>query len=219
MSYSSGEIVFDTRMDASGFEKGANNLGNIVKGLGVFEIIKKGMQMVGQSIDAAVSRYDTLNRFPMIMEQMGYGANTAKASIQRLSDGIQGLPTTLDDIVSSTQQLTLATGDLDKGTDSALALNNAFMASGASAANASRGMTQYIQMLSSGKVDMMSWRTLDQLVVLVENLTRIIDKIDIKFEEISLKPPKKWENLSWLLIAGVVSGMLGYVISLFVGRG
>ncbi len=157
-----GSVIFDARLDANDFQKDANKLGSIVKGLSVFEVIKRGMSMVAQSIDAAVSRYDTLNRFPRIMEQMGYGADTAEASMKKLSDSIQGLPTTLDEIVANTQQLAISTGSLEKGTDSAIALNNAFLASGASTEAASRGMTQYIQMLNSGKVDMQGWKTLQE---------------------------------------------------------
>ena len=157
-----GTLKFDTSMDSSGFQKDANKLGDIVKGLGLFKIIEKGMGMVVNSIDRAVTRYDTLNRFSPIMQQMGYSAESADASIQKLSDGVQGLPTTLDGIVDSTQQLAIATGDLDKGTDSALALNNAFLASGASAEDASRGTVQYIQALSSGKMQQQEWMTLTQ---------------------------------------------------------
>ena len=52
------------------------------------------------------------------------------------------------------------TGSATKASKSALALNNAFLASGASVADTSRGLQQYTQMLSTGKVDMMSYRTL-----------------------------------------------------------
>lgn len=155
-----GTLSFDTAINSSGFQKGADSLGNIVKGLGVFSLLQKGMQMVVASVGDAVARFDTLERYPKIMEQMGYGAENAEKSISKLSDGIQGLPTTLDSIVSTTQRLVLTLDDLDKGTDSALALNNAFYASGATAEAASRGTEQYIQALSKGKPDIMEWRTL-----------------------------------------------------------
>lgn len=156
------EVVFDARLSTAGFAKDAGKLGDIVKGLGVFEVIKKGLALVTGAIDDAVKRYDTLNRFPKIMEQMGYGADVAKGSMEKLSDAIQGLPTTLDDIVGNTRQFTIALNDLDKGTDAAISVNNAFLASGASADEANRGLTQYLQMLSSGKVDMQSWKTLNE---------------------------------------------------------
>lgn len=96
------------------------------------------------------------------MQQMGFSAQEADASMSKLSDGIDGLPTTLDGVASSTKQLAITTGDLEGSTDLALALNDAFLASGSSAEDASRGMTQYTQMLSSGKVDMQSWKTLQE---------------------------------------------------------
>jgi len=56
----------------------------------------------------------------------------------RLSDGIDGLPTKLDDIASTAQRMYTSFGDMDKATDSALALNNALLGSGSSAADAKR---------------------------------------------------------------------------------
>jgi tape measure domain-containing protein len=157
-----GTLKFDTSIDATGFQKGANTLDNIVKGLGVFELIKTGMQMVVASIDGAVSRYDTLNRFPEIMENIGFSAGDSADAVQRLSDGVTGLPTALDEVVGKTQRIAAIKDDLDLAVDTTLALNDAFLASGSGAEGAARGSEQYIQMLSSGKVDMMSWRTLQE---------------------------------------------------------
>lgn len=157
-----GALKFDTSIDASGFQKDANKLGDIVKGLGIFKLIEKGFQGIAASIDGAVTRYDTLNRFPRVLQNMGYGAEEADAATRKLSDGVQGLPTRLDEVVSNAQRLTVLTGNLEGATDTTLALNNAFLASGSGAEDASRGLTQYVQMLSSGKVDMESWRTLQE---------------------------------------------------------
>ncbi|MBU5583942.1 hypothetical protein KQJ29_30130, partial [Enterococcus sp. S181_ASV_20] len=95
------------------------------------------------SVGDAVSRFDTMQKFPKVMKALGFSADDSKKSINKLSDGIDGLPTKLDDVVASTQQLTSITGDLDKSTDTVLALNNAFLASGASTEDANRGMQQY----------------------------------------------------------------------------
>lgn len=157
-----GTLKFDTSMDASGFQKGANKLGDIVKGLGVFKLMEKGFQVVADSMDRAVSRYDTMNKFPKVLQNMGFGADEASAATQKLSEGVQGLPTALDDVVSTSQRLTVLTGNLENSVDTTLALNNAFLASGSGAEDASRGLIQYTQMLSSGKVDMQSWRTLQE---------------------------------------------------------
>jgi tape measure domain-containing protein len=157
-----GTIKFDTSIDTNGFQKDANRIGDIFKGLGIFKIVEEGFRMITDSVDTAISRYDTLNRFPRVLEQMGFSADDASAATKKLSDGVQGLPTALDDVVSTAQRITVLTGNLDEATDTTLALNNAFLASGSSAEDASRGLTQYVQMLSTGKVDMMSWRTLQE---------------------------------------------------------
>lgn len=157
-----GTLKFDTSMDSSGFQKDASKLGDIVKGLAVFKILEKGFQAVTNSMDRAISRYDTLNKFPKVLELMGFGADEASTATKKLADGVQGLPTSLDEVVSTAQRLTVLTGNLETATDTTLSLNNAFLASGSSAADASRGLIQYTQMLSSGKVDMVSWRTLQE---------------------------------------------------------
>src|SRR5699024_5551036 len=137
----------------------------------VFKLVDAGISMITASFDKAISRVDTLNQFPRVLQQMGYSADEANASTARLSEGIQGLPTTLDGIVGSTQRLVTIFGDVDLATESALALNNAFLASGASQADASRGLEQYTQMLSAGKVDMQSWRTLQETMPYALNET------------------------------------------------
>lgn len=144
-------------------------LADIVKGSGIFKLIEKGMYAVVSSLDSAIDRYDTMNRFPMMLQQMGYGADEADGAVQRLSQGVQGLPTTLDSVVATAQRLTILTSNLDQSVDTTLALNNAFLASGSSSDNAARGLEQYVQMLSKGKVDLESWRTLQETMGLALN--------------------------------------------------
>ncbi|MGN0974657.1 MAG: tape measure protein, partial [Gemmiger sp.] len=122
----------------------ASRLSDIVKGGGVFKLIEKGVNAVVASLDSAIDRYDTMNRFPMMLQQMGYGADSAQAAVQRLSEGIQGIPTTLDSVVSTAQRLTVLTDNLDGAVDTTLALNNAFLASGAGSDGAARGLEQYV---------------------------------------------------------------------------
>jgi tape measure domain-containing protein len=52
-----------------------------------------------------------------------------------------------------------------------LALNNAFLASGSSSADAARGLEQYIQMMAVGKVDMDAWTTLQETMPYALNKT------------------------------------------------
>lgn len=122
--------------------------------------IQKAFSAITSSIGSAVSRLDTMNNFPKVMQSLGYTSDEATASINKLSDGINGLPTTLDGIVSSAQTLTASLGDLEKGTSSAIALNDMFLSGGQGAEAASRALTQYNQILAKGKVDQQSWNTL-----------------------------------------------------------
>lgn len=145
---------------------GSQGIVGMAKAFGVAQLAVKGvtvaMNAVGSSIGGAISRVDTLNQYPKVLEQMGHSGAAAKESIAALSDGIKGLPTTLNDIAGTTQQMVTIMGDVPKATKSTLALNDAFLASGASQEDASRGLQQYMQMLSVGKVDMESWRTLQE---------------------------------------------------------
>lgn len=147
----------------------ASRLSDIVKGGGVFKLIEKGVNAVVASLDSAIDRYDTMNRFPMMLQQMGYGADSAQAAVQRLSEGIQGIPTTLDSVVSTAQRLTVLTGNLDGAVDTTLALNNAFLASGAGSDGAARGLEQYVQALSRGKFEMEEWKTMQETMGLALN--------------------------------------------------
>lgn len=149
---------------SSGMSKNANSMSSTFKSMagaiGVVQIAGKAFDVVKNSLDGAISRFDTLNKYPVVMKALGYSARDVSKSTKLLSNGIDGLPTSLDEITSSAQQLAPLVGSSQKAAKSALALNNAFLASGASVGDASRGLTQYTQMLSTGKVDMMSWRTL-----------------------------------------------------------
>lgn len=147
----------------------ASRLSDIVKGGGALKIIQKGVDAVTASLDSAINRYDTMNRFPMMMEQLGYGADSAQEAVQRLSEGIQGIPTTLDSVVSTAQRLTVLTGNLDGAVDTTLALNNAFLASGAGSDGAARGLEQYVQALSRGKFEMEEWKTMQETMGLALN--------------------------------------------------
>ncbi len=139
-----------------------SSIQDIAKGVGAFKALSIAADALKTSLNGAVSRFDTMNQFPKVMQQIGFSAKESGASINRLSDGIQGVPTSLDEITASTQKLALLTGDLGKATDASIALNNAFYASGSSSADASRGLVQYTQMLSKGTVDIVSWRTLQE---------------------------------------------------------
>lgn len=161
----------------SSTQKTNTSILDIAKGIGVFKLIDNAIGLVTSSLGGAIDRFDTIKKFPVVMQALGYSAEEVDKSMNKLTDGIDGLPTSLDEIVSSAQQLAISTGDLQKGTDTAVALNNAFLASGASAADASRGAQQYQQMLSKGEVDLQSWRSL------LETMPIAMDKVSKSFSD------------------------------------
>lgn len=136
-----------------------SNIIGISAGLGM---ITSAFNALKSNLDGAVGRFDTLNRFPVVMKQLGYSTSDTAQATKTLSDGIDGLPTQLQDITQSAQELAPMTGSVQSAADAALALNDAFLASGASVEDAQRGQIQYNQMLADGKVDMQSWTTLMQ---------------------------------------------------------
>ncbi len=135
---------------------------DIAKGVGVFKLVDSAIGVVKSSLDGAINRFDTLNAYPKVMAQMGYSTDDVAKSTELLKKGVDGLPTSLQELTKSSQSFAILEKSATSGAKTATALNDAFLASGASAADASRGVQQYSQMLSSGKVDLMSWRTLQE---------------------------------------------------------
>lgn len=131
-------------------------------GMGVYNLAAKAAAAVSDQFAGAVSRFDTLNNFPKVMESMGASSKQAHQAIKTLSDGIQGLPTSLDEVATTTQVFMPLSKNANEAAKATLALNDAFLASNATTADASRGLEQYKQMLANGKVDMMGWRSVEE---------------------------------------------------------
>lgn len=126
--------------------------------------VSKVASMVTSTMGKAISRLDSLNNFPKVMQSLGYSAEEADSSVKLISDSLDGLPTSLDAAVSDVQKLSATMGNLNTGmvnaTSVGLALNDMFLAGGKGTEAASAAMEQYNQMLANGKVDMQSWRSM-----------------------------------------------------------
>lgn len=154
------KVVGQSNQTSSATTSATSSVKNLATSLGLVAVAGKAFSVVKDSIGGAIDRFDTLNKYPVVMDALGYSARDVAKSSKLMQKGIDGLPTSLQDITSVAQQLAPLTSSATKASKSALALNNAFLASGASVADTSRGLQQYTQMLSTGKVDMMSYRTL-----------------------------------------------------------
>lgn len=129
---------------------------NIVAGLGIASLIKS--TILG-NIDAAIKRVDTLSNYSRVMSNLGVGSVQANASVQKLSNKLIGLPTTLDDASGAVQRFTAVNGNISRSTDMFLALNNAILAGGASSEIQKSALEQLSQSYAKGKPDMFEWRS------------------------------------------------------------
>lgn len=150
----------ETATQKSGFLN--SSIGKIAAGVGAVQLVTKGIDVLKSSVGSAVGRFDTLNAYPKVMKQMDFSTSDTTKSVSILKKGVDGLPTSLQELTKSAQSFAILEKSATGGAKTATALNDAFIASGASSADASRGVQQYSQMLSSGKVDLMSWRTLQE---------------------------------------------------------
>lgn len=166
-----GSLTYDTKIDKSGFEKGLNSLKNttntvgsqiksIVTALGIDKLISATFSVLNNSIDGAISRLDTLNNYPKVMSNLGIATEDAQKSINKMSEKLSGLPTTLDEGALAVQRFTSKNNDVNKSTNYFLALNNALLAGGASADIQSSALEQLSQSYAKGKPDMVEWRSI-----------------------------------------------------------
>ena len=150
---------------------------SIVAGVGITKVIGTSMNVLSSSFDGAINRFDTMQSYPKVMKSLGFEVEQSQKSVAKLNQSVQGLPTSLADVVTTSKSLAAVTGNIDKTTDTTIALNHAFLASGSSSEDASRGLQQYSQMLAKGTVDMQSWRTLQE--TMAPALTKVAKKLGI----------------------------------------
>lgn len=165
-----GSLTYDTEIDKSGFNKGINSLTNSVKNggtkiknivaaLGITKIIGKALSTINNSMEGAISRIDILNNFPKVMKNLGISSDDSTKAVKKLSEGLKGIPTKLDDASLAVQRFTSINNDVNKSTDYFLALNNALLAGGASADIQANALEQLSQMYAVGTVDAQAWRS------------------------------------------------------------
>lgn len=172
------DIYFKVGVDNKPLEQGfkdtskkASAFGDTLKAILASKVIEKGIntivsgfQKIGSVIEknmgSAVSRLDTLNSYAKTMEALGYSTDQSKNSISSLSKAIDGLPTTLDGIVSWQQQFTALSGDIEKSTGLTIALNNATLAAGKGQEVANNAMGNWYAILASGVPDAQHWQSI-----------------------------------------------------------
>ena len=124
------------------------------------QVFGAAVRTITNQINDAVVRADTLERFPKVMEQMGYSADVSAEAIRKLVAGVENVPTPLNEVVTGTQQLVAVTRDVEKASDWALAVSDAMLSNSASAEKAQLATYQFLQVLQKGKPVGEDWRSI-----------------------------------------------------------
>lgn len=123
---------------------------------------QKLTSLISGQFSSAIERVDNIRAFGITLQNLGYSENEVTETTDKLVKGIQGLPTSLPEIMSVQKQFVALNGSLGDATDLTLALNNATIAGGQGQSVANSALTQWYQIIANGKPDMQSWRIINQ---------------------------------------------------------
>lgn len=162
-----GSVIFKFKGDSADLEKSTGKaesaISTLAKSFTVANIasnaFNQGIRVITENLGSAIARFDTMNNFPKVMENLGFASEDASKAVDVLSDGLEGLPTALDESISSVQRLTATNGDLEKSTKIYLAMNDALLAGGGNAQMQASAMEQLTQAYSKGKFDAIEYRS------------------------------------------------------------
>ena len=171
LSFDGSDVKAELSKTSSDFKQAGTEAGatfgnalTVAMGSLISKGVSKVISAVSSNLDSAINRVDVINNFPKVMQSLGFSTDEAASSIKTISDRLDGLPSTLNGVVSDVQKLTATMGNLNTGmvnaTSLGLALNDMFLAGGKGTEAASNAMEQYNQMLAQGKPDMQSWRSI-----------------------------------------------------------
>lgn len=122
----------------------------------------KAASVVKDSLSGGIERLDILNRFPKVLQSIGFSAEDASKAIKDIEQYVQGLPTSLSDSANAVQRLAQKTGNLDSAVRTYKAMNNAMLSGGASIERQSQAMEQWIQAVNRGKFEGLEWKDLQE---------------------------------------------------------
>lgn len=127
-------------------------------------LISKGLSTVFSKItsglDTAIARVDTLNNSQKVFTAMGYSAEATTESMSKLTEYLDGLPTSMTTAVNGVQSLSASFGGIEKGTQVFIDMNNAGLAFGATTDMIENAITQLGQLSLDGPLDAQTWNSL-----------------------------------------------------------
>ena len=76
-----GEVIDKSNQTATAGNTGAGGVKQLASSLGLVAIGAKAFDVMSASMGKAIDRFDTLNKFPVVMQALGYSArDTAKST-------------------------------------------------------------------------------------------------------------------------------------------
>lgn len=141
-----------------------------------------GTIMATQGLKNSTERYDIMTTFPKLMSNIGYTTEEAETAVSRMNEAVLGLPTSLSEMVDSSKQYIMLLGDIERGTDLAIAANNAFLANASDSTQVYHGMKQIRDILAKGDLRTMEWESL--FSALGTSLGPIAEKLGYTSDEI-----------------------------------
>lgn len=145
--------------------------------------VSKGIELIGENVDRASQRIDTMNNYPKVMELFGVSADEASESVKRIDKSVQGLPTSLDQAVAGVQDLFTVTGDLGKSEAMFKSINDSAMvfANGSTEA-VDRFIYGYKQALSAGKVSAQDFNQMNEAIPGL--MSKVAESMGISFKDL-----------------------------------
>ena len=147
------------------------------------KVVSKGIELIGENVDRASQRIDTMNNYPKVMELFGVSADEASESVKRIDESVQGLPTSLDQAVAGVQDLFTVTGDLGKSEAMFKSINDSAMvfANGSTEA-VDRFIYGYKQALSAGKVSAQDFNQMNEAIPGL--MSKVAESMGISFKDL-----------------------------------
>ena len=134
----------------------------------------KALNLFTEGLSNTFERADTMKNYDRTLRALGLdvektfsvAGKEAKTAKENLDDAVQGLPTSLDEIMAAQKIYAGATGEMVNSTKTAIAANNTVLASGMGARE-SRFMQRYLVALSSGaKLTTVQWQSMARIAPL-----------------------------------------------------
>jgi len=133
----------------------------------------KALNLFTEGLSNVFTRSDTMKNYDRSLKALGLDTKQtfkvfkeAKTAKDNLDEAVQGLPTSLDEIMAAQKVYAGATGEMVDSTKTAIAANNTFLASGMDARE-QRFMQRYLVAMASGaELTKVQWQSMARIAPL-----------------------------------------------------